>query len=114
MNELTNTVATETANVAQQVIPAGYEVVESTGMSGLVKNLIAGTAMAGAGVGAFFAGRHFGKKKAAEEFEEQMAEYEERLSAIEGVLSGEYYQEEEPTDTTETKPEKVEGEVENK
>lgn len=114
MNELQN-VAVETATqVATQAIPEGYEIVGS-GMANWAKNAIAGTALAGAGVGAFFFGKHLGRKKAQEEFEEQMEEYEGRLSAIEEIIGGEYYEADnsEPTDT-ETKPEKVEGEVENK
>ena len=115
MNELQN-VAVETATqVATSAIPEGYEIVGS-GMANWAKNAIAGTALAGAGVGAFFFGKHLGHKKAQEEFEEQMEAYEERLSAIEEALGGEYYEEatEEPTDAKKAEPEKVEGTVEEK
>ena len=45
-----------------------------------------------------------------------MEAYEERLSAIEEALGGEYYEEatEEPTDAKKAEPEKVEGTVEEK
>ena len=128
-NDLTQVAATTAAEVATQAvtqIPEGYEVVEGSGIGGILTKVGIGLGIAGASsVGGFFLGRYLGKKKVRQEFEEKMEEYEARLEMLEELNDVQYYEaeddesDEDDNDDEPTKPEpktkveKVKGEVED-
>ena len=119
-NDLTQVAATTAAEVATQAvtqIPEGYEVVEGSGIGGILTNVGIGLGIAGAS--------SLGKKKVRQEFEEKMEEYEARLEMLEELNDVQYYEaeddesDEDDNDDEPTKPEpktkveKVKGEVED-